>query len=97
MTEEQREALRFTDEDGDLVYELVLDLKLPTLNHIGFRIGYGEPTSEDGSMFVHGSGFNAGRRHYQYIQPIVSNEGVVTWPSSFTLPTITWVSENLDW
>ena len=97
MTNEQREALRFNDEDGDLVYELVLDLKLPTLNHIGFRIGYGEPTSQDGSMFVHGSGFNAGRRHYQYIQPIVSNEGVVTWPSSFTMPTLTWVSEDLAW
>ena len=97
ITDEERESLRFTDENGDMVYELTLELKLPTLNHIGFRIAYGEPTSADGSLFTHGSGFAAGRRHYQYVQPIVSNEGAVTWPSSFTMPTLTWKAEDLDW
>ena len=97
ITDEERESLRFTDENGDMVYELTLELKLPTLNHIGFRIAYGEPTSADGSLFAHGSGFAAGRRHYQYVQPIVSNEGAVTWPSSFTMPTLTWKAEDLDW
>jgi hypothetical protein len=97
ITDEERESLRFTDENGDMVYELTLELKLPTLNHMGFRIAYGEPTSADGSLFAHGSGFAAGRRHYQYVQPIVSNEGAVTWPSSFTMPTLTWKAEDLDW
>lgn len=97
MPDEMRESLRFKDDDGDMVYTLDLDLQLPTLNHMGFRIGYGEPTSQDGSMFTHGSGFDAGRRHYQYIQPIVAGNGSVTWPSSFTLPTLTWVAEDLAW
>ena len=26
-----------------------------------------------------------------------SNEGAVTWPSSFTMPTLTWKAEDLDW
>ncbi|PDH57545.1 MAG: hypothetical protein CNE38_00240 [Rhodothermaeota bacterium MED-G12] len=97
MPDEMRESLRFKDDDGDMIYTLDLDLQLPTLNHMGFRIGYGEPTSQDGSMFTHGSGFDAGRRHYQYIQPIVAGNGSVTWPSSFTLPTLTWVAEDLAW
>ena len=97
MPDEMRERLRFKDDDGDMVYTLDLDLQLPTLNHMGFRVGYGEPTSQDGSMFTHGSGFDAGRRHYQYIQPIVAGDGSVTWPSSFTLPTLTWVAEDLAW
>tara|TARA_Y200000002_G_scaffold366692_1_gene357909 strand:- start:2172 stop:6083 length:3912 start_codon:yes stop_codon:yes gene_type:complete len=97
MPDEMRESLRFKDDNGDMVYTLDLDLQLPTLNHMGFRIGYGEPTSQDGSMFTHGSGFDAGRRHYQYIQPIVAGNGSVTWPSSFTLPTLTWVAEDLAW
>ena len=97
ISDEERESLRFTDEDGDLVYELDLELQLPTLNHMGFRVAYGEPTSQDGSLFIHGSGFAAGRRHYQYVQPMVAQNGDVTWPSTFTMPTLTWKAEDLDW
>lgn len=97
ISDEERESLRFTDEDGDMIYTLALELQLPTLNHIGFRVAYGEPTSEDGSLFVHGSGFSAGRRHYQYVQPIVAENGAVTWPSSYTMPTLTWKIDDLDW
>ena len=97
ISDEERERLRFTDEDGDMIYELTLELQLPTLNHIGFRVSYGEPTSQDGSLFTHGSGFAAGRRHYQYVQPIVAENGSVSWPSSYTMPTLTWKVDNLDW
>ncbi len=97
ISDEERESVRFTDEDGDMIYTLALELQLPTLNHIGFRVAYGEPTSEDGSLFVHGSGFSAGRRHYQYVQPIVAENGAVTWPSSYTMPTLTWKIDDLDW
>jgi len=97
ISDEEREKLRFTDDDGDMIYELALELQLPTLNHIGFRVSYGEPTSDDGSLFTHGSGFAAGRRHYQYVQPIVAENGSVSWPSSYTMPTLTWKVDNLDW
>ncbi|XWN38710.1 MAG: DUF5689 domain-containing protein [Balneola sp.] len=93
----ERERLRFTDDDGDMVYELDLDLTLPTLNHIGFRIAYGEPTSADGSLVANGGGFDAGRRHYQYISPQVDAQGNVTWASSFAFPQLTWKATDLPW
>lgn len=101
-TADERERLRFTDDDNDMVYTLELDLTLPTLNHIGFRIAYGEPTSETGSLFANGGGFAAGRRHYQYIQPMVVPDGDdldelpdVSWPSTYTAPTLTWAASDL--
>tara|TARA_R110002096_G_scaffold170840_6_gene343514 strand:- start:2142 stop:4220 length:2079 start_codon:yes stop_codon:yes gene_type:complete len=94
---EERERLRFTDEDSDGIYTLELDLTLPTLNNIGFRIAYGEPTSENGSLFINGGGTEAGRRHYQYIKPTVDGSGNVTWPSTFAFPTLTWKKDNLPW
>lgn len=93
----EKERLQFTDGDGDMVYELTLDLVLPTLNHIGFRIAYGEPTSADGSLVVNGGGFDAGRRYYQYISPQVDAQGNVTWASSFTFPELTWKASDLPW
>jgi hypothetical protein len=104
QTNEQREKIRFTDEDGDMIYTLDLPLKLPTLNHIGFRIAYGEPTAQNGKIISNGAGTNAGRRYYQYVQPIVSPDGDdfddlpdVTWPSTYTMPKITWKKEDLPW
>ena len=94
-TAAEKERLRFTDPDGDMVYTLTLDLTLPTLNNIGFRIAYGEPTSADGSLVINGEGFDAGRRYYQYIQPQVDANLDVTWPSSFTFPQLTWVATDL--
>lgn len=93
----ERERLQFTDDDGDMVYELTLDLVLPTLNHIGFRIAYGEPTSADGSLVINGGGFDAGRRHYQYISPQVDAQGNVTWASTFAFPELTWKATDLPW
>ncbi len=94
-SDSERERLRFTDDDGDMVYELTLDLMLPTLNHIGFRIAYGEPTSADGSLVANGGGFDAGRRHYQYIAPQVDSELNVTWASSYSFPQLTWKASDL--
>ena len=68
---------------------------LPTLNHIGFRIAYGEPTSADGSLVANGGGFDAGRRHYQYIAPQVDSELNVTWASSYSFPQLTWKASDL--
>ncbi len=96
-TPEQIERLLFSDEDGDGVYTLTLSLELPTLNHMGFRILYGKPFTEDGTFVFNGTGFSAGRRHYQYVQPQVDGNGDVTWPSSFTLPTLTWQFTDLSW
>lgn len=96
-TPEQAERLRFTDPDGDKVYTLTLTLQLPTLNHMGFRILYGKPFTEDGTYVFNGDGFAAGRRHYQYVQPQVDGEGNVTWPSSYELPTLTWMFRDLTW
>lgn len=95
QTEEDIEALRFTDPDGDDVYTLELPLQLPTLNHIGFRIAYGSALDPNGSLLVNGGGFDAGRRHYQYIQPMVDASGNVTWPSTFSFPTLDWKRDDL--
>lgn len=104
QTDEQRDRIRFTDEDGDMIYTLDLPLMLPTLNHIGFRIAYGEPTAENGEIIINGGGFDAGRRHYQYVQPMVAADGDdldnlpdVTWPSTFVMPTLTWQKDDLPW
>lgn len=94
---EDIEKLRFKDEDGDGVYELDLPLMLPTLNHIGFRIAYGSALDPSGELTVNGGGFDAGRRHYQYVQPIVSENLEVSWPTTYKMATIDWQRENLPW
>jgi len=89
------EDRRFTDPDGDGIWTLTLTLETPTLNVFGFRVGYGEPFSADGTIRFNGSGFDFGRRYYQYIDPIITN-GQVSWPSSFTMAQLTWTAENLS-
>jgi hypothetical protein len=95
QTAEEIERLRFTDEDDDGVYTLDLELTLPTLNHIGFRVAYGSALDPNGSLLVNGGGFDAGRRHYQYIQPTFDDQDNITWPSTFTFPTLDWKREDL--
>ena len=95
-TLEQRDRVMFTDEDGDMVYELELELQLPTLNQFAFNVVYGEPTSPEGQLINAGpGGTDAGRRFYQYVQPSVSATGDVTWPSTFAFPTLTWTADAL--
>lgn len=104
LSNEERERLRFTDDNSDMVYTLDLTLAPLTLNHIGFRIAYGEPTSETGELIANGGGFDAGRRHYQYIQPIVAPDGDdpddqpdVSWPATYSFETLTWAASDLEW
>lgn len=77
------------------IYELTLNVTLPTENHIGFTIVYrggSNPTS------VHtGGGFSAGRRYYRYIRPIdFEDPENIIWPDDYTLATTVWKKENLD-
>ena len=92
---EDIERLRFTDEDGDGIYTLDLELTLPTLNHIGFRVAFGSALDPNGSLLVNGGGFDAGRRYYQYIQPMFDDQDNVSWPSTYTFPTLDWKREDL--
>ncbi len=101
-TLEQRDKVMFTDDDNDMVYTLDLTLSTLTLNNIGFRIAYGEPTSETGELIINGEGFDAGRRYYQFIEPIVAPDGDdidelpdVSWPATYAFPTLTWSPRDL--
>ena len=95
---ELRDRMMFTDEDEDMIYELDLELMLPTLNHFGFNVAYGEPTSADGQIIGTGpGGTQPGRRFYQYVTPMVDATGTVTWPSTFTFPVLTWSDEDLPY
>lgn len=99
-----RERIRFTDDNSDMIYTLELTLAPLTLNNIGFRIAYGDATSEDGEIIANGGGFDAGRRYYQYIQPIITADGDdlddqpdVMWPATYQFETLTWTAEDLEW
>lgn len=101
-TLEQRDKVMFTDDDNDMVYTLDLTLSTLTLNNIGFRIAYGEPTSETGELIINGEGFDAGRRYYQFIEPIITADGDdvdelpdVSWPATYAFPTLTWSPRDL--
>lgn len=89
------EDRRLTDTDGDGVYEVTIDLQLPTLNHFGFYVAYGRPFAADGTIIDNSEGFDAGRRYYQYVQPQVDANLNVTWPSTATLPTLDWKDDKL--
>lgn len=106
-TPEDLEFLRFTPVEGESnIYELTLDLQLPTLNDFGFVVKYGQPFTEFESMVTNGAGFDAGRRYYQFIEPTsVSYDGedpflgelyVSQWPSTYTMSTVTWAAEDLE-
>jgi hypothetical protein len=92
-TTAELERIMLRDPDGDGIYELVMPLTLPTLNDIGFRIAYGHPRGAK-STLLNGGGFDAGRRYYQFIKPVVV-DGELRWPSTYTFPLLTWTRENL--
>jgi len=87
------ERIMLHDDDNDGIYEIDMPLNLPTLNDFGFRIAYGHPRG-DKSTLLNGGGFDPGRRYYQFIRPNVVN-GELVWPSSYTMPLLTWTRENL--
>lgn len=94
------ERMMFHDDDGDMIYELDFELTMPTLNHFGFNIVFGEPTALDGEIVSAGpGGTQPGRRYYQYVTPNVAQDGddyIISWPSTFTFPVLEWEpSEDL--
>jgi WD40 repeat protein len=78
------------------MYEMVLPIKLPNENHIGFRLAYVK-SGTDGELVINGGGFSAGRRYYRYIQPLdTTDPNNILWPSSAELNPITWKATDLD-
>lgn len=86
----------FTPVDGQPnMFELTLDLMLPTENHIGFTLAYVNP---EGEVTENGTGFDAGRRYYRYITPLdAADPDNIIWPDTYTLAAIEWKATNLDW
>lgn len=92
--EDALERVRFEPTGSDNMYELTLDLALPTENHFGFTIAY---VGENGDRVQNGGGFNAGRRYYRYVQPDLVIDGTSVWPSGgYTLDTAVWKIDDLD-
>jgi hypothetical protein len=88
----QRDRTRFTAV-GDNMYQLDLDLQLPTENHFGFTLTF---EKLDGTRVQTGGGFAAGRRYYRYVEPIDVLDDITIWPTEWTFDTVTWKLENLD-
>jgi hypothetical protein len=80
--------IELLDGNGDLIYTGSIVLVAPTLYQLCYRVTYAYRPDVD---VTNGGGILAGRRYYQYIRPTqVQAGGVITWPSSFTLPTMDW-------
>jgi hypothetical protein len=80
--------------EGNL-WELELDVQLPTENHMGFVIAY---VKSDGQRVSNGGGFGPGRRYYRYITPLdVSDPEDILWPDTDELDLIVWrPGQDLD-
>jgi len=82
------------DTNGDGIYEITIDAKLPTVNAFGFVIGYGQPNVGEGSILWNGGGFGSGRRYYQFITPtkVEDFDGILvsTWPAVPELDVLEW-------
>lgn len=88
--------VEFTRVGTTLEYELVLDMVLPTENHIGFTIAFVKP-GETGERVINGGGFAAGRRYYRYITPLdASDINDILWSSATELNPIVWKATDLD-
>jgi hypothetical protein len=77
------------------IYELTLNVTLPTENHIGFTVVY---RKSNGNVVYSGPrGFNSGRRYYRYIRPLDDADLTnIIWPDNARLSPIFWKSGALD-
>lgn len=90
---DQRDRLRFEATGEDNIYELTLELSLPTENHFGFNIAY---EYEDSQYILTGGGFDAGRRYYRYVEPETVLDEFTIWPAGgYTLDMVEWKAEDL--
>ncbi len=82
-------VVQLKDDDGDMVYSGTWNISGPGWYQLGYVIAYG--TTANGFV-TNGSGFDRGRRYYQFIHPTdVAADGSTTWPSVFNLPTMDWL------
>jgi|GEM_PF-779161 len=85
--------IELKDPNGDGIYTGSIALKAPSLYQVCYRMTY---SSSPNPAVTNGGGILIGRRYYQYIRPTqVKAGGVITWPSSFTLPTVSWRVDSL--
>jgi hypothetical protein len=93
--EEEAARVRMSPLGQNNLWELELDILLPTENHMGFVIAYVKP---DGDIISNGGGFGPGRRYYRYIEPLdISDPDDILWPDSDELDLIVWrPGEDLD-
>ena len=82
------------DTNGDGIYEITIDAQLPSVNALGFVIGYGQPNVGEGAISWNGGGFGSGRRYYQFITPVSVEDfdGILvsTWPAEPELAVLEW-------
>ncbi|MFO8029944.1 MAG: DUF4623 domain-containing protein [Cyclonatronaceae bacterium] len=85
--------LEDTNDDG--IYEITIDAQLPSVNSLGFVIGYGQPNVGEGEILWNGGGFGSGRRYYQFITPtkVEDFDGVLvsSWPAEPELAVLDWL------
>ncbi|MFN2372569.1 MAG: T9SS type A sorting domain-containing protein [Cyclonatronaceae bacterium] len=93
--EDEAARVRMSPVGENNLWELDLDVLLPTENHMGFVIAYVKP---DGEIISNGGGFGPGRRYYRYITPLdVADPNDILWPDSDELDLIVWrPGEDLD-
>ncbi len=91
---ERNENYLLKDENGDGIYEITVDAKLPTVNSFGFIIGYGQPNIGEGTIHWNGGGFGSGRRYYQFATPtgVEDFDGILvsSWAAVPDLDVLTW-------
>jgi hypothetical protein len=104
-TEEEVAFLQMVPEEvGSDIYAVTFDLEFPTINDFGFVVRYGSVIGEE-PMVVNGSGFDAGRRYYQFIEPVSVEESEfdpffgqtydVQWPATYTMALLDWKEDDL--
>jgi hypothetical protein len=93
--EDEAARVRMSPVGENNLWELELDVLLPTENHMGFVIAYVKP---DGEIISNGGGFGPGRRYYRYITPLdVTDPDDILWPDTDELDLIVWrPGQDLD-